>query len=211
MPAAAKARQIACTRSMELIAGDRLKVQEVLTLTGADANSMRNFARSSEKQSRERYLDAMLTRNVGQAVLGNWSFHGVEESGDIRVEMNYEVDNHCHRVDDQLIIRAPGVWDKVYLEEKALKQRQTPFQLQTGVELEISVTLKMPDGCTASPQEAGGNTGKFMQWTQTPAGASWTFSGQRKTGQYSAADYPLLVAETTAAIKAIQQSIALRR
>ena len=214
IPDAANPRHIRCRRTLTVLPEERLRVIDTVTLQGVDANYMRSYLRENEKQNHKRFLEGTVARYVEHATLEKWEIEGLDGEGELSLSLDVVVANHCHRVEEQLIVRPPGLWDKLYLEESA-RQRRTPFVIRPEVKMEVDVELRLPEGYVGQPPESAEQTGEFLTWKRQSEGnaesLTWRVQGTRKSGQYPAEQHAAFVKETNAVVGSIQQSIALRK
>jgi hypothetical protein len=176
-------------------AGNDWQVEEILTLQGYYAGSMRDAFTGLSGEEQSQKAQALLA-DQGAAQLENFRFEHLNDPAQPAVlHLAYKVRNAIGASGASV----PALWEREYLETFFVKDRRTPFELLYPLHITSDVTVKLPAAPVAESLQAMKQEGQseFCSWKleSTPgskaggAEVGLHFEFTTKTGEHPADRY----------------------
>lgn len=170
---------VSSQRKLTLLPPESIRVEEVLTLHGYYASSMRSAFSRQEPKARFQHAQDLLD-DMGSYRLEDFSFENLTDLSQPAVlRLTYSLPNAIEKRGDVTKLRLPNAWETDYLRVPFIKDRQTPFCWNMPFTFRSAVTWDKSLRISTESLQAmkRKNDSRFGQWEmKTNAGLQFEFT-----------------------------------
>jgi tetratricopeptide (TPR) repeat protein len=208
----AESSLVTSTRRMRVREGERLEVEETLTIEGYYGAYLRSALRSVDRGARLPRLQQEMSGGNGLVVMRALEVENLDEpQSPLVLRMEYRVDGVLHAVAGRVVGKVPAPWERRLLAVAHQQQRLTPYRIQYPLTVRSEVSLSAPEGQhillpRAAPERSDDG---FTRWSleveENEAGPRLRYTNHRPRQRGSSSDYSALEASLSRSLDILEQ------